>query len=103
MSRKYPPRTTDADPSVDSPEEIESLEIPLADPIEVVAEAPKSLEAPIAPVKEYLALRVFATIAGPKWDQMAGFCSHARSQKLGPLTMEDWQAEFKKFQAKPVG
>ena len=101
MSRKYPPRTTDADPSVDSPEEGESLEIPLADPIEVVAVAPKSLET--APIKEYLALRVFATIAGPKWDQMAGFCSHARSQKLGPLTMEDWQAEFQKFQRKPVG
>jgi len=103
MSRKYPPRTTDAYPypSVDSPEEIESLEIP-AEPVAKV-EPVKSLEMPIAPIKEYLALRVFATIAGPKWDQMAGFVSYAQRMKLGPLTMESWQEEFKKFQEKPVG
>ena len=100
MSRKYPPRTTDTDPMVT--EDMESLENTPVDPIEPAIEAPKSLTPVIAPIKEYLALRVFATIAGPKWDQMAGFCSHARSQKLGPLTMEDWQAEFKKFQEKPV-
>ena len=101
MSRKY--KMTDPDLSVEYPTEVDSLEIPLTDPIEPVIEAPKSLETAASPLKEYLALRVFATIAGPKWDQMAGFCSHARSQKLGPLTMEDWQAEFEKFQRKPVG
>ena len=101
MSRKYPPRTTDADPSVT--EDMESLEIPLADSIEMSATTPKPLEVVATPIKEYLALRVFATIAGPKWDQMAGFVSHARSRKLGPLTMEDWQSEFEKFQRKPVG
>jgi hypothetical protein len=101
MSRKYPPRTTDADPSVT--EDMESLEIPPADPVETAPIATKPLETVATPIKEYLALRVFATIAGPKWDQMAGFVSHARSRKLGPLTMEDWQAEFKKFQEKPVG
>ena len=68
----------------------------------VAPAVPETIEPPKAPIKEYLALRVFVTIAGPKWDQMAGFVSHARSKNLGLLTMEDWQAEFKKFQEKPV-
>ena len=90
-----------SDPEVDTdaPGSSETLEsVPT-----VALEAPKSLDPPSAPLKEYLALRVFATIAGPKWDQMAGFVAYARRLKLGPLTMEDWQAEFKKFQEKPVG
>jgi len=105
MSKKYkasedhgwedvPPNTE----ILETPPALDSVEVPNSD------ESPKSLETVVvAPIKEYLALRVFATIAGPKWDQMAGFVSHARSKKLGPLTMEDWQAEFKKFQEKPVG
>lgn len=100
MSRKnYAPVDPEKDPEL--PADPEALELPpVAAPVAKL-EAPKSLEA--APIKEYLALRVFATIAGPKWDQMAGFVSHAKRNKLGPLTMEDWQAEFKKFQEKPVG
>jgi len=100
MSKKhYAPVDPELDPVLS--EDPEALEIPAA-PVAKV-EPVKSLEMATGPVKEYLALRVFATIAGPKWDQMAGFVSHARRLKLGPLTMEDWQSEFKKFQEKPVG
>lgn len=52
---------------------------------------------------DLIALRVYATLAGPKWDQMAGFVSFARRQHLGPMTVEAWQAEYKKFQDKPIG
>lgn len=85
-------------------EDTEALEIPAAKDTATAPVAP-TLEKAVAssPVPEYIALRVFATIAGPKWDQMAGFVSHARRMKLGPLTMEAWQTEFKKFQEKPVG
>lgn len=101
MSKKhYTP--VDPDPiDLESPADPEALELPPVAAPGIKSESPKSLES--APIKEYLALRVFATIAGPKWDQMAGFVSHARRLKLGPLTMEDWQSEFKKFQEKPVG
>jgi hypothetical protein len=85
--------------TTETPAPSETLETPA----EVVVVAPKIPEMAAQPVKEYLALRVFATIAGPKWDQMAGFVSHAHRMKLGPLTMADWQSEFKKFQEKPVG
>jgi hypothetical protein len=98
MSRKHrEPDELDSN-NVAPVQELEALEIPAA------AVAPTTIPAvTVAPIKEYVALRVFATIAGPKWDQMAGFVSYARRQKLGPLTMEDWRAEFKKFQGKPTG
>lgn len=100
MSKKhYTPEPDPRDPELSA--DPEALELPPVIAPVAKLESPKSLEA--APIKEYLALRVFATIAGPKWDQMAGFVSHAKRNKLGPLTMEDWQAEFKKFQEKPVG
>lgn len=50
-----------------------------------------------------MALRVFGTIAGPKWDQMAGFVSWATRLKLGPMTMQQWQTEYEKFKTRPVG
>jgi len=49
-----------------------------------------------------MSLRVFATIAGPKWDQMRGFLHWAQMQKLDSLTMADWQNEYQKFQDRPV-
>ena len=100
MARKN--RAADDEPDTNDPSDPEVLESQPA-PVAKLDVTPKSLEAPPTPIKEYIALRVFATIAGPKWDQMAGFVAHARIRKLGPLTMEDWQAEFKKFQEKPVG
>jgi len=100
MSKKYY-APVDPEKDLELPADPESLELPPVAETLAKLEPAKSLEA--TPIKEYLALRVFATLAGPKWDQMAGFVSHARRMKLGPLTMEDWQAEFKKFQEKPVG
>ena len=52
---------------------------------------------------DYVALRVYVTLSGHKWDQMAGFVSHARHNNLGPLTIEAWNNEYKKFQSKPIG
>jgi hypothetical protein len=100
MSKKYY-APVDPEKDLELPADPEALELPPVAETLAKLEPAKSLEA--TPIKEYLALRVFATLAGPKWDQMAGFVSHARRMKLGPLTMEDWQAEFKKFQEKPVG
>lgn len=71
-----------------------------------IPESPKKIEAipePAPHPADLIALRVYATLAGPKWDQMAGFVSHARRQHLGPMTVEAWQAEYKKFQDKPIG
>lgn len=105
MSKKYR-MSEDPELIADTPVNSEALELPpIADyPEAILSEPPKSLD-PVLPVvpPEYLSLRIFATIAGPKWDQMAGFVSHARHMKFEAMTMEAWQAEFKKFQDKPVG
>ena len=50
-----------------------------------------------------VALRVYITLCGHKWDQMAGFVSHARRQNLAAISVEAWHAEYKKFQGKPIG
>jgi len=50
-----------------------------------------------------MTLRVFATLAGPKWDQMAGFVAWAQLKKLQPMTMEQWRVEFRSFKNRPVG
>jgi hypothetical protein len=47
-------------------------------------------------------LRVYLTIAGPKWDQMAGFGSYAFRNNLDNLTRDQWQFEYQKFMNKPV-
>ena len=61
--------------------------------------------APVGPVEPsaLMTLRVFATLAGPKWDQMAGFVSWAQVKKLQPMTMGQWRVEFESFKSRPVG
>jgi len=68
------------------------------DALQLVASTPNLPEPP----KALLQLRVFAAMAGVRWDQVAGFVSYAKRNKLGPLTMEDWQAEFQKYNNRPV-
>jgi len=57
---------------------------------------------PVSP-SALMTLRVFATIAGPKWDQMAGFVSWAQQRKMGAMSMAQWKHEYAKFQTRPVG
>ena len=73
-------------------------------PSEVVAEpvAEPIVEKPVDP-SALMPLRVYVTIAGPKWDQMAGFVSWAQQKKLAPRTMEQWTADFESFKNRPVG
>ncbi len=47
-------------------------------------------------------LKVFVKIAGPKWDQMAGFISYAKVKNLGPRTVPAWRATHQAFLQKPV-
>lgn len=105
MSRKN--RTpADGDSDFNPPNDAEALEtapVLMIDKATEVAPTEKSLETPAEAAPNYIPLRVFATLAGPKWDQMAGFVSHARRLKLGPMTIEAWHVEFKKFQEKPIG
>lgn len=62
--------------------------------------APKAV--PVQKEKPVIRLEVFLRIAGPKWDQMAGFKSYARKQKLGPRTVPEWKKIYQDFMNKPV-
>jgi hypothetical protein len=74
---------------------------------EPVAEVVAPVE-PVAPVvtvepSDLMPLRVFATLAGPKWDQMAGFVAWATRQQLGPRSMTAWREAHETFKTRPVG
>lgn len=47
-------------------------------------------------------LKIFSTVSGVKWDQLAGFKRYAESQKLGPLTINNWKKELDKFKQRPT-
>ncbi len=67
---------------------------------------PKPGKAPDPPPAEdrlpSIPLKVFAKIAGPKWDQMAGFLHHAKIKNIGPRTVPEWRATYQAFLRKPV-
>ena len=67
-------------------------------------EPAKTPEAPQAPSdgKPRIELRVFHKIHGAKPDQLAGFVAHAKAQKLGPLTVDEWRAAYAIFMGSPV-
>ena len=101
QKNKYKPMTLDAEEStpvagktVLEDSVVEQIETPT-----VETEVPELKKE----IPQWIKLQVFATIAGPKWDQMAGFVSHARRQKLEALTMPEWQKEFDNFMKKPIG
>jgi len=52
---------------------------------------------------DIVSLRVFATLAGIRWDQLAGFVSHATRTQMGPMTVAAWHAAYQTFQGKPIG
>lgn len=78
---------------------------PVEQPAEPTEEAPEAEApaAPPAPVLPKVPLEVFATAGGARWDQLAGFVSHAKRNKLGPMSIKDWRAALVEFQNKPVG
>lgn len=82
-----------ADPHDDAEEEPRAEEVK---PVEKPPEKPR-IEEP-SPVL----LKVFARIAGPKWDQMAGFIHYARLEKMGPRTVPEWRAAHQAFLNTPM-
>lgn len=83
------------------------------DPIETIeasettapSEEAQAEEAPAAPEADDLPvipIKVFAKIAGPKWDQMAGFLHHSKIKNIGPRTVPAWRATYQAFLRKPV-
>lgn len=84
------------------PEPVEAQPEPEPERTPVVPEkAPESPPKPEAP-KPLVSLEVFCKVAGPKWDQMAGFKRYAKVNGLGPLSIPGWRAEFQKFQERPT-
>ena len=91
----------------DDPTEADTLEEdaltvgePSVLPVEVVESEPEP--PPVVVEKPAVALKVFLVIAGPKWDQLAGFKSYATQQKLGPRSVPEWREELQKFMNKPT-
>jgi len=88
----------------------EKPEILEADPLDLVEPGPVTVpettpvDPPLLPIpaEPSIPIRVYATVCGRKWDQMAGFVAHARRQKLTRLTMTEWRQEYEKFLNKPV-
>lgn len=70
-------------------------------PTEALAPTPEVPNLPV-PQQPLIELRVFAAMSGIRWDQAAGFLAYAKQTKLGPMTMEQWQAELVKFHNRPV-
>ena len=85
--------------TVTAPEEVKIEE----KAIEEVAAIEETKFVAKQPITQNVPLRVFATVAGPKWDQLAGFVSHARRSNLGPMPLNQWHDELKKFMEKPIG
>jgi hypothetical protein len=80
-------------------DEIKEETMPDRQPVEkktIKAVMNPSEEKPIVP------LRVFLTVCGMKWDQIAGFKYYAEKNKLGPFTVEHWRIEFENFWNKPI-
>jgi len=72
-------------------------EIPETKEPEPVPEVPEP-----EPLLPKIQLRVFEKIAGPKWDQLAGFKLYAKKQGLGPMTVPEWREAFQAFKNKPT-
>ena len=47
-------------------------------------------------------LKIFSTVCGIKWDQLAGFKNYALREKLGPLSITDWKKELAAFRNRPT-
>ncbi len=63
---------------------------------------PSLVISPLVDILPNIPLKVFVKIAGPKWDQMAGFISHAKTKNFKPRTVPAWRAAYQAFLQKPV-
>jgi len=54
------------------------------------------------PVKPKVRLEVFLRIAGPRWDQLAGFKHYAKRNNLGPLTVQEWRDALQAYKTRPT-
>lgn len=106
------PRTEGGAATDPTPEPVQSK--PVREPVpppapkeEVPESVPDKVEAPPPAVvddgKPKVPFKVFAVSCGIKWDQMAGFKSHAKRMKLGPLSILEWREALADFQKRPVG
>lgn len=90
------------------PTEAPAIEAEPVAPKKAVKKAPKVApkKAPKKAPKDdglpKVALRVFIASGGIRWDQMAGFKYYATRAKMGPLSIPEWRAAFKKFMKRPV-
>ena len=91
-----PPDVLDAVTPEDTPEPTEKMEPALPIPAPVP-------ESPPEPSLPRIHFRVFEKVAGAKWDQLAGFRSHAKSNNLGPMTIPEWREAFQAYKNKPTG
>ena len=64
--------------------------------------ATEEAEAPPDDGKPKVELRVFIASGGIRWDQMAGFKSYAKRNKMGPLSIPEWREAFNAFMKRPV-
>jgi len=64
---------------------------------------PKQMPVSVHEDKPLVKLAVFLKVAGPRWDQMAGFKQYAKRNQLGPMSIPEWREEFQKFMSKPTG
>jgi hypothetical protein len=70
---------------------------------EVVLVVEEPAPAPVIQTLPIVGLDVYATTAGIKWDQLAGFIAYAKAQKLAPRTIPDWRLALVAFNNRPVG
>lgn len=69
-----------------------------------VVSQPEEADVPAPPTRQLSAvpLRVFAVASGRKPDQIAGFMAWAKTRKMGPRTMPEWEKALSVFMTRPV-
>ena len=84
-------------------EPLESEPIEEMKPEEIKVEEVEQTKLSAEDALDTVTLRVFVTLCGHKWDQMAGFVNYAQRTKLGPMSVSNWHDAYKEFQIRPVG
>lgn len=95
--------TPDTEPTPDPGHENVELASPVPAPTPESPPEPETDESkPDLPRLPKIPLKVFEKIAGPKWDQLAGFKQHAKANNLGPMTVPEWRDALQAFKNKPT-
>ena len=72
------------------------------DAVRPVEPKPKQMPVSVHEDKPLVKLAVFLKVAGPRWDQMAGFKQYAKRNQLGPMSIPEWRAELQAFMNRPT-